>query len=88
MIRAMRSRGRPRRRQQQQGLRELAIVGPIVERGQRRRRNKAGRYEPEYLVEFATEVDGPVQQQWLRIAEYNALIDDSKLEDELDGDGE
>lgn len=87
-VQALRSQGRPRKRGRLQGLRELPIVGKITERGRRRQRNRAGRYELQYLVEYRTEEHGPVQQQWLGIAEFQALLDARKLEDELEGDGE
>ncbi|GMF29522.1 unnamed protein product [Phytophthora fragariaefolia] len=59
-----------------------------VQRGRKRRRNRAGRYELEYEIEYRTSADAPVQRKWLGIKEYGVLLDQGELEDELSGDGE
>jgi hypothetical protein len=39
-------------------------------------------------VEYRTAVGALVQRKWLGIKEYEALLDQGELEDELGGDGE
>jgi len=69
-------------------LPDLRVYGPIVERGRRRVRNRTGRYELQYEVEFPAAPEGSLLRRWVDLPRYEALLDGGKLADELEGDGE
>lgn len=58
--------------------------GYVVERGRRRVRNRAGRYELQYWVEIGKRKDGPTSQYWVTAPQFERLFDDDKVEDDLD----
>jgi len=84
----LRGRGRPRKQTQLPDLRGRPVYGSIVERGRRRVRNRTGRYELQYEVEFRAAPGATLQRRWVDLPGYEALLDDGKLADELEGDGE
>ncbi|KAE9266811.1 hypothetical protein PR003_g31989, partial [Phytophthora rubi] len=87
-VQALRGRGRPRKQPTRPSLLQQYVFGPIIELGRRRRRNRAGRYELQYEVEYRTAGGAPPERKWLGVAEYEELLDVGKLGDELGGDGE
>jgi len=74
----LRGRGRPRKQARLPGLRDRPVYGPIVERGRRRVRNRTGRYELQYEVEFRAAPGGSLQRRWVDLPGYEALLDDGK----------
>jgi hypothetical protein len=87
-VQVLRGHGRPKRHTPTESFADIQVNGTITERGRRRRRNWAGRYELQYEVEYRTAADAPVQRKWLGIKEYEPLLDQGDLEDELGEDGE
>ncbi|KAE9300391.1 hypothetical protein PF008_g23017 [Phytophthora fragariae] len=87
-VQALRGRGRLRKQPTRPSLLQQYVFGPIIELGRRRRRNRAGRYELQYEVEYRTAEGAPPERKWLGVAEYEELLDVGKLGDELGGDGE
>jgi hypothetical protein len=51
-------------------------------------RNRTGRYELQYEVEFPAAPEGSPLRRWVDLPRYEALLDGGKLADELEGDGE
>jgi hypothetical protein len=84
----LRGRGRPRKQALLPDLRDQPVHGPNVERGRRRVRNRTGRYELQYQVEFRAARGATLQWRWLDLPGYEALLDGGKLADELEGDCE
>ncbi|KAG7379048.1 hypothetical protein PHYPSEUDO_009114 [Phytophthora pseudosyringae] len=58
------------------------------EQGAARALRGRGRHKDQYEVEYCMAPDAPLQPKWLGIKEYEDLLDDGKLENELGGDGE
>ncbi|KAJ8525454.1 hypothetical protein ON010_g15660 [Phytophthora cinnamomi] len=82
--------GRGRRRQPAPlpELLQVATAGYIVERARRRVRNRAGRYVLEHQVEYSTRRGGPMGKRWLTAQQFEELLDNGKIEDDLAaGDG-
>ncbi|ETN08093.1 hypothetical protein PPTG_11961 [Phytophthora nicotianae INRA-310] len=60
----------------------------IYERGQRRIRNRAGRYETQHQVEYRYGPGRPTRREWLTAEQFDVLVDEGKIEDDLlAGDG-
>ncbi|OWZ07446.1 hypothetical protein PHMEG_00020158 [Phytophthora megakarya] len=60
-----------------------ASVETVIERGQRKVKNKAGRYETQYLVEYQARPGGPVVPVWITAQRFEQLFDEGKIGDDL-----
>ncbi|KAE9221447.1 hypothetical protein PF004_g13048 [Phytophthora fragariae] len=78
-VQALRGRGRPRKQPTRPSLLQQYVFGPIIELGRRRRRNRVGRYELQYEVEYRKAEGAPPGQKWLGVAEYEELLDVGKM---------
>ncbi|GMF63054.1 unnamed protein product [Phytophthora fragariaefolia] len=84
---ALRGRGPTREEPTASPLLHTATRGAVVERARRRTRNRAGRYELQYQVEFVTR-PGVTTTEWLSAGAFEKLFDQGKIEDALlAGDG-
>ncbi|KAF4038891.1 hypothetical protein GN244_ATG08872 [Phytophthora infestans] len=83
----LRWRARPRRGAPPQAFMHSRVHGAVIKHGQRRKRNRAGRYVLEYQVAYRTVADSPVEKRWLGVDEFEAQLDATK-EDQLGGDDE
>ncbi|KAK1929363.1 hypothetical protein P3T76_015115 [Phytophthora citrophthora] len=86
--RPLRGRGQSRWPSADKTIMEEATAGTVIERGQRKVRNKTGRYETQYRVEYQDRPGGPVVPAWLTAQQFETLFDQGKIGDDLQaGDG-
>ncbi|KAG1710536.1 hypothetical protein DVH05_013262 [Phytophthora capsici] len=86
--RALRGHGQSRWPSAAKTIMAEATTGTVRECGQRKVRNKAGRYETEHRVEYQERPGGPIVPAWITAQEFEQLLDEGKIGDDLlAGDG-
>ncbi|KAG1697435.1 hypothetical protein DVH05_016309 [Phytophthora capsici] len=86
--RALRGHGHSRWPSAAKTILAEATTGTVREQGQRKVRNKAGRYETEYRVEYQERAGAPIIRAWITAREFEQLLDEGKIGDDLlAGDG-